>query len=380
MSIHKLAATCLFKDGVQNAYMLSGEALWSEIVRNGYLTESAAFGSGITQGSGDFINVLSNTLNKSAGIGWATAASTYERWVGTGVLKDFKRADIPRISEYGDVERVFEGQGPRMAKLSDSKEFAQLETWGSQFILSRYVFINDDLAMFTKIPAAKMRALRRKMNKRAYTKIYNNHGSAAAFVGPTMNEDSATLFNATAETTAGGHNNFVAAASGAAPSQATLDTAFRAFMDKRALKPDDNSDPIYMNIMPSYLLCGPAYQLQTYKLFNNLGYNVTGEDSTAEGTMAANIHAPGQPRNLQVIIDNEIDHLNTTYNPWYLAANSMDVDTLILYTLNGNTTPYTDAAPTAIGEARGMHWVIEHDFNFEVGDWRGLYCNSGATK
>ncbi|GAG20132.1 unnamed protein product, partial [marine sediment metagenome] len=49
-------------------------------------------------------------------------------------------------------------------------------------------------------------------------------------------------------------------------------------------------------------------------------------------------------------------------------------------TLTGNSAPYTDTAPTPVGNARGVIWVIEHDFVFAAPDWRGLYCNSGPTK
>ncbi len=244
MTIQKLAMKCLENDGLLDPYMLNSVALWNELSKRSY------FSGGISQGSGDFINVLSNTLNKSAGKGWELALGTYQKVVGTGVLKDFKRADIVKLTEIGDVQKVLEGQAPRESRMSDLKEFAQLETWGSKFILSRHVFINDDLNMFVKLPAAKMRALKRKMNKLFYQLVYDGQGVNSAFQGPTMNEDSAVCFNDTAITTAGGHDNLVIAASGAAPSQSTINTAYQAFSKKRAPKPDADSDPILLNIRP----------------------------------------------------------------------------------------------------------------------------------
>ncbi len=128
------------------------------------------------------------------------------------------------------------------------------------------------------------------------------------------------------------------------------------------------------------MITGYTYETEVFKLFNNLGYNVSGEDSAANGTIAANIHAPGSPRNVEVVVDAEVDAINATYVPWWLFADQNIVDTVTLYTLNGQTTPYTDSTATPIGEARGMLWVIEHDFTFSMDDWRGVYCNSGASK
>ncbi len=373
LSIQNLAKQCLMNEGISDAYMFDGNELYNEMVGR-----FSSFAQAPTQGSGDFVNVLSNVLNKSAGKGWATAASTYDGWVGHGSLRDFKTADIPRLSEMGDVKDVMEGEAPEMAMMSDMKEQTRLKTKGTKYILSRQAMVNDDMSMLTTIAARQMRALRRQMNKDCYGLIYNNNGSGTAFQGPTMGEDSAVCFNGTAESTSGGHNNYWTTASG--PTQAALDVAFIAFKDHRALRPDEGrSGVIYLNIGPAYLLCGPRHELAAYKLFTNIGYNVSGEDSAALGTNAANIHGPGQPRSLTVIVDSEIDHLNSTYYPWYLATNPLDVDTVVLYTLNGQTTPYSDAAPTPTGDARGMIWVIEHDYRFAIGDWRGLACIRGTS-
>ena len=367
MSLQNLAKMCLHNDGVVNAMYMDGNELYKALVGHQYFAQAP------TQTSGDFVNVLSNVLNKSVAKGWQGAPSTCERWIGTGSLKDFKQADIVRLTEMGDVKEIHEGEAPEMAKMHDTKETARLKTWGTKYILSRQAMVNDDLSQLTTIPMKQARALRRFINKRAYGLLYNNNGAGTSFLGPTMTEDSVTLFNAAT------HNNY--AASGAAPSQGTLNTAFVAMANQTALTPDNNdSAAIRLNIIPKFILIGANYQLQTFKLMNNYGYNVTGEDSAALGSNAANIHGPGGPRNLVIVSDAELDNIDTSYYPWYLAADPMDVDTVTLWTLNGNTNPYTDAAPTPTGDARGMIWVIEHDFAFSIPDWRGLYCNKGASK
>lgn len=367
LSLQNLAKHCLMNDGVSDAYMMDGNQLYQSLIGNNY------FASAPTQGSGDFVNVLSNVLNKSVNLGWNTASSTFEFWVGTGQLSDFKTADLVRMTPYGDLKRIREGEAPGMANMTDTKEQTRLQTYGSKYIISRQAMVNDDLSQLTTIPQKQMRSLRRLMNKLCYNLIYDNNGAGTAFLGPTMLEDSITMFNTAT------HNNLVTTGSGAV-TQAALDTAFVAMKNQTALSPDaDRSDPIYLNIGPEYLICGPQNELAAYKLFNNIGYNVSTDDSAAEGTVAANIHGPGQPRNLKLIVDAELDNISSSYYPWYLATNPNDVGHITLYTLNGQTTPFTEAAANPTGDARGMTWVIEHDFRFAQTDWRGMYCNRGAA-
>lgn len=374
MGLQGLARMCLQTDG-ESVGIMSGEALYKAMVSRGYFSQAPA------QGSGDFVNVISNVLNKSLGKGWALASTTFDSWVGTGTLKDFKTADLPRITEIGDVERIREGQAPKQAKMDDMKEQTRLETYGGKYIISRQAIVNDDLGVITDVPAKQARALKIKMNKLCYGLVYDSNGSNSAFEGPTMNEDSAKCFNATAESTAGGHANLIAAASGGIVTKAALNLGFIALAKHKILSPDESrSADRYMNIRPRYLIHGVKDFMNSWALLNYPGYNDTNDDSKAAGTVAANIFASGSPRALQLIQEVELDFIDDTYIPWYLVADNAEVDTVTLYTLNGNTSPYTDAAPTPTGDARGMIWVIEHDFVFAVPDWRGMYCNSGATK
>ena len=369
LTLQNLGKRCLMSDRMASAYMLDGQGIFEAMMENGY------FSGAPTQGSGDFVNVLSGVLNKSVNMGWNTAASTFETWTGVGSLSDFKTADLVRLTEYGDVQTINEGQAPKMAKMADTKEQVRLKTVGTKYILSRQAMVNDDLSQFTTVAQRQARALKRKMNKDCYSLLYDNQGSSSAFTGPTMLEDGYQMFDAT------NHNNLVVAGSGAAPSQTTLDVAYIAMKNQKALTPDaDRSESIYLNIGPEYILVGPKNELAVYKLLNAIGYNVSGEDGAALGTNAANIHGPGQPRALKVVIDSELDNISSARYPWWLATNPMDVGTISLYTLTGQSNPYTQSAPTPTGDARGMIWVLEHDYKFAQTDWRGMYCNAGASK
>lgn len=368
MSLQNLAKCCLMNDGVNGAYMFDGMQLWETLISRQYFAGAPA------QGSGDFVNVLSNVLNKSVNMGWEQAASTYELWVGTGFLKDFKTNDLVRMTPYGDLQKVQEGQAPKMARMDDTKEQTRLETYASKYPLTREAMVNDDLSQFTTLPAKQMNALRRLMNQLCYNLIYDDNGAATAFTGPTMLEDNLQMFDVST------HQNLKLTGSGAI-TQNAMDEAFVNMMNQTAMSPDGGkSNAIRLNIGPAYCICGPKNNMAAYKLFNAIGYNVSTDDGAAEGTQAANIYGPGQPRNLRLIIDAELDNISASYYPWYLATNPMDVGHITLYTLTGQTTPYTAASPTPAGDFRGMIWEIWHDFVFAQTDWRGMYCNRGAAK
>ena len=137
---------------------------------------------------------------------------------------------------------------------------------------------------------------------------------------------------------------------------------------------DSDFAAITANATAETILTAPAGGLR----LANLAF--TTDDSAALGSNAANIHGPGQPRNLTLIIDAVLDNISASYYPWYLATNPMDVGHVNLYNFNCQTTPFTAAAPTPTGDFRGIIWVLEHDFVFAQTDWRGIYCNRGASK
>jgi len=377
LTLQKMAVECLRNDGFGDLYLMDPSQLWNHMTNYGYFAAGTP-----TQGSGDFVNVLSNVQNKSVNLGWELAESTFETWVGTGTLKDFKKAELVKLSEIGDVNRLYEGQAPKMANMTDTKEQAQLETWGGQSILSRQVFVNDDLSQFTTTAEKWARSMRRKMNLLAYYHLYDgtNDKSGTDFAGQTMLEDGAAQFNSNAITTAGGHNNLASGTGRTAITQAALDVAWKAFRRQRALSPDGKADPIHLNIKPKYILVGPENELALWKVLNDLGYSTSTDDNDGTGSIAKNIHAPGAARSLIPVVDAILDDIDSSRYPWWLVADQNMVGCLNVYTLNGDTTPYSDSAATPLGAARGMQFVIEHDFVFAAPDWRGGYCNPGAAK
>jgi len=360
----RIIQNCLERDGDPMAFKYDADTLYRKAV---------SFAATPNMTSGQFVNILRNVANKSLAKGWETARTTYQDWVGTGSLIDFKTTDIVKTSEMSDINEIKEGDSPEFMRMTDAREQAQLATWGGKSILSRQAMVNDDLSAFSTNPAKMARSLRRKINTRIYKYNYDSNGANDAFDGPTMLEDSVDLYNEAS------HGNRPAV--GAAPGQTTMDAAWNAFMAQTAPSPDrDRSDPVYLNVSPAYVISGARQRLALHKLFADIGYTVTGDENQGAGAIATNIHAPGQPRNLKIITDPLLDTLSDTSYPWWLAADAMDIDTIVYYTLNGNDAPYIASGAAPIGESRGLIYVIEHDFGFAAGDYRGLYVNTGAAK
>lgn len=353
VSLQKLAAHCLSNAGVHNAHMLDGNALFQKIALEG------AAG----QGTGDFVNVLSNVLNKFALKGWTQAEVTYRNWTGKGSLRDFKQADLLRVTDISDINEIKEGEGPKQGQFTDMKENARLRTYGLKNVLTRQAMVNDDMSFLTSIPEKQMNSLARHINFLVYSLLL----SGTQGVGPDMVEDSKALFHAD-------HSNL---ASAGAPSDTTLKTAFTAMAKQVALSPDGGrSRAIPLNIKPKFILSGATDSFLIWDIFNFQAVNLSTDFK--EGTVANNYFRGGNPGVLTSITEPIVETLAAGYtgvNPWYLLADPNSVDTLSVYTLNGNSSPYTISGPNAIGEARGLIWVIEYDVGVAVGDWRGMYKN-----
>ena len=356
--------------GEQDVHMLSGNELYTRIINR---SQREQFDGSMAQATGDFTNLLSNVLNKSMAKGWDIADTTYQLWCGSGVLTDFKTADLVKMTGYGDVELIPEGEAPRESKFADMKEQAKLATWGSYFTLTRQALINDDMTWFTKVPARMTASYRRKINYRVYYLLFNNNGAAANFVGPTMLEDTVTLFNAAT------HANYLALGTGAAPAEATLNTAWNAMVNQNQPSPDGGrSKTIPASVKPKHIIHGPMNTMAVHKLLSSLYYSTSSGDP-GDNYQISNIFGPGQPRNIQAVEEVLIDRFITataTY-PWYLAADANLNDTITVFSLNGMDRPATSNAPSSIGEAEGMKYQVRGDFVVAAVDWRGLYCNTG---
>lgn len=315
------------------------------------------------QGSDDFVNILSNVLNKSLLSGYDFQDATFEKVCGRMSFNDFKTNDMTRMTEYDTYTKLPEGLGPEFGQFKDNKEQARLDTHGTKYILSRKAMVNDDMGAFTIIAAAMMRGLKRYQNQIFWDIVFGT-----AFAGPSMIEVS-NLFSTTI-------GNLITPASGAAPSITTLDTAWKYFARLTSQSPKEGAKPIYINARPQYMVHAPEDGLLINQLTQSAYYNIS--DTIKEGSLITNIHADGAKRNFIPIEEAYLETFDATNKyPWYLFSDPNALSTMQYLTLRGAEAPYTLSEPTPSGEARGIMWVVEHDFAFAPADYRGIYCNPG---
>ncbi len=194
IKVHKLR-------GIQDAYLM---ATGDQYFTGGYHPEFALV-------TANFPGIVANVQNKmlidawqdfEQHYGWWKKIVTVEHfnnlntasWVRTGTI-----ASLPSISERGEY-----GELP----IGDIRETSEWGKYGGYVPLTIEAVLRDDLRAFTRMPREVALAGMRNISEQVAA-IFTQASGA----GPTMT-DTGALFNATAQTTAGGHINLLTTALG----------------------------------------------------------------------------------------------------------------------------------------------------------------------
>jgi hypothetical protein len=356
-SMMALARVSLERAGVKGVAVMSNSSVAMSILNL------------VSQGTGDFANILADTINKSIAAGIVAAPTTYRQWTRSQSVADFKQFTQAAISNFSDLEIIAEGASFKSGAFKDKKEVGSLSTLGKMYNISRQALINDDQSVFTRIPQLIGDSVERKINADLYTML-----AVTNIAGPLMTEDGLRLFDATATT---GHGNYVASGSGAAPTAALIGIGRKAMMTRKMLQPDPLAADQYTNIPPKFIIAGPSLE-DTINQIVYTGFLIAAS-TTAAQTGIYNPYGPGGKYQLTPIIDPNLVRADSGSDTgWYLAANPSSIDTFIRLTLNGQESPSLRSEPSRVGEALGISWDVFIDSGWMVGDWRGMFCNHGA--
>lgn len=308
--------------------------------------------------TGSFTSLLLDAANKTLLAGYEEAPYTWSNWArDAGTTTDFKNLNRIRFSEMGTPEMVPEGKEYRSATMSDSKETYAINKYGSIFTISWETVVNDDLDAISRIPAMQGAACRRLQNQAIYGVLTANAAMA----------DTGALFNATAQTTAGGHANLVTGTA-ATPTVATLNAAYLSMMTKKGLRSD-----VILNIQPAFLIVPAALGATALQLVGSIADPAAG-GSNAGNANTKNIYGPNGDRPLKVIIEPVLDANSAT--AFYFAANNSQVDTVEITFLEGEQSPVLES-----------EWDFDKDvyknkvrqtFGVAPIDFRGLYKHNGV--
>jgi hypothetical protein len=192
--VHKL-------DGILQAYKM---ATGDQYFTGGFFPEFALV-------SANFPGIVANVQNKMLIKAWADFEQVYGWWMNIVTEEHFTNlntatwvrtgtiASLPSVAERGEYVEL---------PIGDAKETSEWGKYGGYVPLTIEAVLRDDLRAFMRMPRECALAGIRNISEQVAA-IF----TTASGAGPTMS-DTGALFNATAQTTAGGHANLLTTALG----------------------------------------------------------------------------------------------------------------------------------------------------------------------
>lgn len=251
---------------------------------------------------------------------------------------------VPEAHQYND------------ATLDEHHEYAQIQTYGCTFRVTREMLMNDDHRSLTVIPSSFGTSMKRTINWHVAQQLEMN--TVGLNSGPVMS-DGAQLF-------AAAHGNSILATP---LTHANVVAQMAQFANQ--------TTPMgrIMNLVPRYLIVPPELQFQAQYLVSQASIRLIATDhAAAASTVAPDINILAG-RLIPVYLEELTDP-----NDWYLAADYNEFPTIEIAWLRGRQTPelFTQDSQTLdLHAADGMGYKIRHDFDPYPAAWRGLRKMAG---
>jgi hypothetical protein len=337
MSMKDLAVEILTRENEgKNLLRKSPDEIFTMLGRSFY-NPSAAFPS-----------IMDQVVNKAYVEGHKTANVTFDKFVKKGSLSDFKKHDNFYLSgPVGEFLEVPENGELKADKISDKKKpQRQLKTYGRQFTMTRQAFINDDIGLFTRVPAKYAQSARKTQNKQVYEILMNN---------PKIYDNKA-LFHAD-------HGNLVTTGTGI-----TAESLKKMILALSTQK-DDFGEAIV--IRPAKIVVPVGYAFDMYTLFFSPTINTSGNTQAVNPLYA-------YKESIEIIEDPTINALaggSGNVMPWWLLADSNDTDFIEIDYLNGQEIP--TIRRSEVPGTLGFIWDVYLDWGISVMDYRGAIKNPG---
>lgn len=287
----------------------------------------------------DFPLLLANVADKALMMGYENEPASHRIWTKEVELADFKPTSRVAVSEAPALEELPEMAEYKNGSLSERAESYALKTYGKMLHLSRQMIINDDLGGFTRIPSAFGASAARLEADKVYALLTGN---------PNMS-DSTALFHAD-------HGNLLSAA---ALSVDSLGVARAAMRKQTGIKGIG-----LLNILPRYLIVPAALETAAEQLIASLVDPAKSNDTNNLNWI----------RRLDLVVDPRLDVASET--AWYLAASSLQIDTVEVAHLAGQRGVFTDSEEDFGNDSYRIKARL--DFATQVIDWVGLAYNPGA--
>lgn len=289
------------------------------------------------EGTSDFPALLANVANKTLREAYEQAPQTFRPLVKLNMASDFKQMARVQLSDAPSLEQVGPSGEIKKGAMTDGKEVYSLATFAKIVPINRQAIINDDTSAFTRIPA---------LMGRAAADLESDTVWAIITANAAMN-DGVALFHAT-------HKNL--AVSGAAMTTLLIGAA------RAAMKSQKNMANRPMNVLPKFLIVDPNTE---YLAEQTVGPIVPNAASSFNPFMGK----------LSILSEPRLTVASGT-QPWYVAADPGQIDTIEISYLEGQQGVYLETKQGF--EVDGMEIKARLDFAAKALDWRGLYKNPGV--
>lgn len=298
----------------------------------------------------DFPLLLSNVARKRLRDAYAQQPRTWNQLAYIGNVPDFKENSRLTLGSFSSLVLKPERGEYKQGTLGEEEVGIKIATKGRYISLSREMIVNDDLNGFSRMSTKMGQAAGRTVEIDFYALLYLNSG-----LGPTM-DDTGTLFNATAVTTAGGHANYVS--SGTVISITSLSAAAAAMSRQRDMNLQE-----YVGVKPKILLVAPEYEGLAWTILNSTAD--PGQANPARGNYARTL-------NLTVVSSPYVQGTD-----WFLFSDPNVVEAIEVAFLDGEQEPFIDEEIEFMTDA--MNMKVRLDYGLAAIDFRAAYKNEGAA-
>lgn len=319
-----------------------------EDIARAFLNAQPILAAGPSHGTDHLTGILADVANKSALMGWDQAEETWSQWTQTGTLNDYRAAQRANLALLDKLDKMQEHQEWEYGDLADVKQSIQGYFYGKKYALSIQAIVNDDLGELTRAFQAWGEAASATVGD-AVAALLTTAGTGG--YGQSMDADSTVLFHAD-------HSNYIANGSGAAPSETTLNAAYKAM----ATQTDPNGRTL--GIRPRYILHGATLASTVWRQLN-AELLITGEDATSPNA--------NWVRSLGLVPVQEY-RLDAVFSgaAWILAAARRTVE------VSGVAGPLSPRVERSmISNIPGITYEMSMPFGAAVLDHRGMYFNDG---
>lgn len=289
----------------------------------------------------DFPQLLTSTGNRTLMGAYQAAQSPVKTALARrSTMSDFRPSARLKLSDIGTLEKVSESGEITHTSRGEASESYALDTYATQFAISRKALINDDLGAFRDWGNTAGRMAAETESNLLLTLLLGN---------PTMGEDGKTLFHAD-------HGNLADAGLALGAAGAGLNALSTARQALRGMKALDGKTPI--NATPKFLVVGPEQETTAEKLLSEIAA-ATVED--------VNPFA----KRLSLLVEPRI-----TDNQWFVFADPAQLPVLEYSYLSSAQGP--QMASREGWDVLGMEFRVVLDFGCGAVDWRGAYMNEGS--